>query len=184
MSPTKRSKGTSPSKPLPRPLVVNGWQIFAHDLLLSQLSRLIAAVEKEAEKRPETYRSGANAKLLAALGTLMFETIPADPTLTAYRQGNTLGADMRHWYRAKFGRQRFRLFYRFRAKEKIIVYAWVNDEKTKRTYGSKSDAYAVFRSIVEAGNPPSDWNALIASSKPGTRDLARVADVIKRFEQF
>lgn len=181
MTPTKRSKGTSPSRGSSRPLVVNGWQIFAHDLLLSQLSRLIGVVEKEAEKHPDTYKSGAHAKLLAALGTLMFETIPADPTLAAYRQGNTLGADMRHWFRAKFGRQRFRLFFRFRSDEKIIVYAWVNDEKSKRAYGSRSDAYAVFRSMVEAGNPPNDWNALLESSKLSAGDLDRIADTLQRF---
>ena len=181
MTPTKRSKGTSPSKASPRPLVVNGWQIFAHDLLLGQLARLISAVERDAEKHADTHKSGANAKLLAALGTLMFETIPADPTLAAYRQGSTLGADMRHWFRAKFGRQRFRLFFRFRSEEKIIVYAWVNDEKTKRTYGSKSDAYAVFKSMVKSGNPPNDWSALLESSNPGAGDLGRIAGVIQRF---
>lgn len=176
-----RSRATSRSEGAPRPLVINGWQIFAHSLLLSQLDHLVLAVEREARKHPGTYRSGANAKVLASLTTWMFQIIPADPTLPAYRQGNTLGGDMRHWFRAKFARQRFRLFFRFRSEEKIIVYAWVNDEKTKRTYGAKSDAYAVFSSMVKGGNPPDDWAARLRSCEPGTDDLTRIAGVIGRF---
>jgi toxin YhaV len=183
---TKRSKATStseaPSGALDGPLVVNGWQIFAHDLLLAQLARLIAAVEREAQRHPDAYKSSANAKLLAALATLMFEAIPADPTLAVYRQGKTLGPDMRHWFRAKFGRQRFRLFFRFRSEEKIVVYAWVNDAETLRTYGSKTDAYAVFRSMIESGNPPNDWSELLKSSKRTAGDFARIGPFIRRFE--
>jgi toxin YhaV len=62
----------------------------------------------------------------------MFVTIPTDPTQPEYRQGNTLGDDYKHWFRAKFGGQRFRLFFRFDTKAKVIIYAWVNDEDTKR----------------------------------------------------
>ncbi len=39
----------------------------AHPLLLDQLERLIAAVERDRKKKPKTYRSAANAKVLAAL---------------------------------------------------------------------------------------------------------------------
>lgn len=59
---------------------VNGWELFAHPLLLDQLDKLMAAVEKEKSKKPKTYPSGANFKVLAAVRELMFVTIPADPT--------------------------------------------------------------------------------------------------------
>ena len=62
--------------------------------------------------------------------------------------------------RAKFGGQRFRLFFRYNATAKIIIFAWVNDSDTLRTYGSKSDAYAIFRSMLDKGNPPDDWETL------------------------
>jgi len=43
----------------------------------------------------------------------------------------------------------------------------VNDENTLRTYGAKSDAYAVFRKMLDGGNPPDDWAALmVAASGP------------------
>lgn len=124
----------------------------------------MASVEKDRAKNPKTYESGSNFKLLSALQTLMFETIPANPARQEYRQGDTLGADRKHWFRAKFGGQRFRLFFRYESKAKIIVYAWVNDSDTKRTYGSKTDAYAVFRKMLSRGNPPDGWDALLAAS--------------------
>jgi toxin YhaV len=128
---------------------VNGWELFEHPLLLDQLDKLIAAVEKERTKKPKTYQTSANFKVLIALRQLIFVTIPADPTRPEYRQGDTLGADRKHWFRAKFGGQRFRLFFRYDSKAKVIVYAWVNDSETPRTYGAKSDAYAVFRKMLD-----------------------------------
>jgi toxin YhaV len=72
--------------------------------------------------------------------TLLKPIIPRDPNAPEFRQGNTLGRDNRHWFRAKF-HQRYRLFYRFATKEKVIIYAWLNDEKTLRKAGSKTDPY-------------------------------------------
>ena len=40
----------------------------------------------------------------------------------------------------------------------MIVYAWVNDENTLRSSGSKSDPYAVFLKMLERGNPPDTWD--------------------------
>ena len=60
----------------------------------------------------------------------------------------------KHWFRAKFGAGRFRLFFRYSTRAKIIVFAWVNDEATLRTYGARSDAYAVFRKMLDKGDPP------------------------------
>jgi toxin YhaV len=144
---------------------VNGWELFAHPLLLDQLEKLMAAVVKLKAKKPDEYRSSANFKLLVALYDVLFVTIPSDPTRTEYRQGIALGDDYKHWFRAKFGGQRFRLFFRFDTKAKVIIYAWVNDEDTKRTYGSKNDAYAVFRKMLDGANPPDNWEALLKASK-------------------
>lgn len=46
----------------------------------------------------------------------------------------------------------------------IIVYAWVHDSDAERTYGSKTDACAVFRKLLSKGNPPDRWEALLAAS--------------------
>ena len=146
-------------------LNAHGWQLFAHPLFLDQIEKLIASVEKAQSKNPQGYQKSANAKLLAALGKLILDQIPENPARPEYRQGATLGEDRKHWFRAKFGGGRFRLFFRYNANAKIIVYAWVNDQDTLRTYGSKTDAYAVFRTMLNAGNPPDTWPALLDAAK-------------------
>ena len=144
--------------------IVNGWTLFAHPLFLEQVQRLSAAVEKAQRKDPKNYQSSANAKLLAQINRLAFETIPVDPLRPEFRQGGTLGPSHKHWFRAKFGGGRFRLFFRYSSTSRIIVYAWVNDSETLRTYGSKSDAYAVFKAMLDKGNPPEEWTDLLSGS--------------------
>lgn len=159
---------------------VNGWELFAHPLLLDQLERLLAAVERARRRKPATFRSSANFKVLAALHHLLFVEIPVEPARTEYRQGDSLGGDRRHWFRAKFGGQRFRLFFRFDSKSKVIIYAWVNDSDTLRTYGASSDAYAVFRKMLARGNPPDDWQALLATARDdaSVKRLARARALV------
>ena len=161
-------------------IVVNGWTIYAHRLLLDQLEKLTAAVEKAKAKDPQGWTRAANAKVLAAVRSLMLETVPSDPTRSEYRQGSTLGASRKHWFRAKFGNGRFRLFFRFDSRSKVIIFAWVNDNTTLRTYGSKTDAYAVFKGMLDKGDPPDDWAALLqaASADAARHDaLQRMADL-------
>ncbi len=141
-------------------LTINGWTILAHPLFLDQLEKLTRAVEALKAKKPGQYESHASTKLLAALGKLVFQTIPADPTAPIYRQGSTLGDGHRHWFRAKFGNGRFRLFFRYDTGAKVIIFAWVNDETTLRTDGAKTDAYKVFKGMLEDGHPPDDWTSL------------------------
>ena len=151
-------------------IVVNGWTIYAHPLLLDQLEKLVTAVEKAKAKDSQGWARTANAKVLAAVRSLMFETVPSDPARPEYRQGGTLGAARKHWFRAKFGNGRFRLFFRYDSRSKVIIFAWVNDDTTLRTYGSKTDAYAVFKGMLDSGNPPDDWAALLQAA---SADMAR-----------
>ena len=87
------------------------------------------------------------------------------------RQGGTPGDPRKHWFRAKFFQQ-YRLFYRFNSDAKVIVVAWVNEDKTLRAYGSKTDTYATFKGMLEDGNPPDNFDVLLKE--------AAAAD--KRFE--
>jgi len=144
--------------------LVNGWRIFAHPLLLDQTERLITSVERAKAKDPDGFQQTTNAKVLAALQKLVFETISSDPARAEYRRGDTLGANRKHWFRAKFGAQRFRLFFRYNSAAKIIVFARVNDSDTLRTYASKTDAYSVFRSMLDKDAPPDDWRSLMKES--------------------
>lgn len=143
----------------PASLVVNGWTIFAHPLFLAELETITRQVEVLKQKDPVGFTKKNATKRLAAIAKLAFEVIPQDPTRAEYRQGNTLGDDHKHWFRAKFFQQ-YRLFFRYHATSKVIVYAWVNDEDTKRAYENSDDAYHVFRKMLESGHPPDDWSQL------------------------
>ena len=70
----------------PAPLVVNGWTIFAHPLLLNQVEALIQQVEGLKRKDPKDFTKKNAAKRLAAIAKLAFEVIPQDPARTEYRQ--------------------------------------------------------------------------------------------------
>ncbi len=156
--------------PVNQPLVINGWNIFAHSLFLNQFEELLAQVEHLRQKYPKDYKRKNTTKRLAAIAKLAFDIIPQDPTRSDYRQGTTLGDDYKHWFRAKFFQQ-YRLFFRYHQESKIIVYAWVNDENSKRTYESNTDAYRVFKKMLESGCPPDDWNALLKEVKDETNRL-------------
>jgi toxin YhaV len=47
-----------------------------------------------------------------------------------------------------------------------------------RTRGAKTDAYAVFRDMLENGNPPDDWAGLVkaASDRAAIERLAAAQD--------
>ncbi|HET6546095.1 MAG TPA: type II toxin-antitoxin system YhaV family toxin [Rhodanobacteraceae bacterium] len=135
----------------------HGWTLLFHDCLIEQLQRLHAAAQRAKGKDPKGHADNANVKLLRALSHLILDVVPHDPSNDVYRQGNTLGPAYRHWRRAKVGR-RFRLFFRYDAKAKVIVFAWVNDERTLHSAGSKSDPYAVFEKMLKRGHPPDGWD--------------------------
>ena len=156
-------------------LVINGWQIFAHPLFVDQIEELLAKVEQLRQKYPKDYLKKNATKRLAAIAKLAFEIIPQDPTRNEYRQGTTLGNDYKHWFRAKFFRQ-YRLFFRYHQQSKIIVFVWVNDEKSKRAYESSTDAYRVFKKMLESGNPPDNWDDLLKESKA---EINRLKKMIK-----
>lgn len=141
-----------------------GWNLLFHDCLIEQLQKLEAASSRAKAQDPKSFESNANVKLFDALATLILEVVPGDPNRDEYRQGNTMGPAFRHWRRAKIGR-RFRLFFRFDSKTRIIIFAWVNDEHTLRSSGAKTDPYGVFQKILQSGHPPDDWDGLLAASK-------------------
>ncbi|WP_428832742.1 type II toxin-antitoxin system YhaV family toxin [Pseudomonas aeruginosa] len=101
---------------------------------------------------PTGFESNANVKLFRALSQLILDVVPGDPGTRRVPPGQHLGPAHRHWRRAKIGR-RFRLFFRYDSKAKVIVYAWVNDEQTLRSSGSKSDPVFVFEKMLGRGNP-------------------------------
>lgn len=145
---------------------INGWTLLAHPLLLQQIQKLTDQVVLLRRKDPAGYKSKNATKRLAAINKLMFEVIPQEPGRVEFRQGDTLGGEYSHWFRAKFFQQ-YRLFFRYNLKSRIIIYAWVNDDKELRAYESKTDAYRIFRKMLKSGEPPDSWQSLLDSSCHG-----------------
>lgn len=108
---------------------------------------------------------------MQAIRRLAFDVIAQAPGHPDYRLGGTLGAEHKHWFRAKFFQQ-YRLFFRYHASSKIIVLAWVNDDNCKRAYESSDDAYKVFRRMLGTGHPPDDWDALLEHARAATARLS------------
>lgn len=158
-----------------QPLVINGWNVFAHSLFLDQMESLLQQVEGLLQKYPNDYHQKNATKRLAAIAKLAFDVIPQDPTRSEYRQGATLGSEYKHWFRAKFFQQ-YRLFFRYHLESKIIIFAWVNDEGSKRAYESNTDAYRVFKKMLENGHPPDDWNDLLTEAKAETKRLVNAVN--------
>ena len=142
-------------------MLVNGWKLVQYKLFTEQLSELISQVDELKTAHPESYRDHPRTKRLARIKKLMLEEIPADPGHAQWNQGNTLGKDFRLWKRAKFGQNRFRLFFRYDGIRKVIIYAWVNDENTLRKEGAKSDPYVVFSKCLLNGAPPTNMDELL-----------------------
>lgn len=152
---------------------------MTHPAINGQISKLIEAAVKA--RASGILHTDPNVKLLAALYQLMFTDVPNNPGAKKFRQGKTLGMNRKHWFRAKFGSNRFRLFYRYSSKHKTIIYGWVNDSETLRTYGSKTDAYAVFKSMLDDGSPPDGWDELMRACGPLGVDTATA--IAERIQQ-
>jgi toxin YhaV len=159
------------------PLLIHGWIVFAHPLFLAQLDAFARQVETLKQKDAIGYVKKNASKRLAAITKLAFDIIPQDPTRPEYRQGSTLGGDHKHWFRAKFF-QLYRLFFRYHAPSKVIVFAWVNDSDAKRAYERNDDAYRVFRRMLESGQPPDDWDQLLTEVRVEANRLMQFADGI------
>ena len=120
-----------------------------------------AEVEALKGKDPENYQRKAATKLLAVVHKVIEEHITVNPSSPAFRHGKSLGSGKnKDWSRVKFGAGRYRLFFRYSEKEKVIILGWMNDENTLRTYGKKTDAYTVFSKMLKRGHPPADWESL------------------------
>lgn len=137
-----------------------GWQLFVHPAFGDTFDALSAEVARLKTADPERYKQHPKTKLLKRILDLIEVEIPRDPGAAEYSLGNTLGPEHRHWRRAKF-LGRFRLFFRYSSKDRVIIYAWVNDENTLRKAGGRNDPYTIFNTLLRKGRPPGGWDALM-----------------------
>ena len=140
------------------------WLLLAHPAFLSQLDASRLKINAAKDKAGSALLSNFAVKRHFALVRQITERIPQNPSSKEFRLGNTLGPKYKLWFRAKF-LQQYRIFFRYSSMRNILVYGWVNDENTLRSYGSKTDAYVVFKKMLESGKVPNSWDELIAESK-------------------
>ena len=140
------------------------WLLLGHTEFLNQL-QLFREANRQVKQKigPDSIHS-KQAQQLKALTLAIWTKVPSNPSQPEFRLGNSLGKEHTHWFRAKF-LQQFRLFFRYSTKSEIVAYGWVNDPETLREYGSKTDAYAVFKKMLESGRVPNNWDELVAESK-------------------
>jgi len=148
----------------------HGWNLLFHDGLIEQLQKLQTAAQKAKAQDPQGFESNANVKLFNALAQLMLETVPSDPSRDEYRQGNTMGPAFRHWRRAKLGR-RFRLFFRFDSKTRIIIFIAM---KEAQTYFAERQARAdltEFDAVMARtrGEPPREGDRILPAKNSSLR---------------
>ncbi len=73
-----------------------------------------------------------------------------------------------------------RLFFRYHAPSTVIVFAWLNDEGTKRAYKSCDDACRVSRKMLASGHPPGEWNPLLPDVRAQGQRLQRLSAGVRR----
>lgn len=131
------------------------WNLYYFRIFEVQLIELKEKVVKLKEKDPEDFKSHKLTKLLASVYNAILEDVPTNPADAKFLLGNTLGKGYRHWKRVKKGLpNRYRLFFRYENKQKVIIYVWMNDQETLRKEGSKTDVYTVFEKMLIKGDVP------------------------------
>ncbi len=140
----------------------HGWNLLFHEGLIEQLQKLQAAARRAQAQDPQGFESNANVKLFNALAQLMLETVPSDPNRDEYRQGNNMGPAFRHWRRAKLGR-RFRLFFRFDSKTRIIIFMAIKEAQTYFAERQERADLTEFDAVMArtGGEPPREGDRIL-----------------------
>jgi toxin YhaV len=147
-------------------LVINGWTVLVWPEFGERWIALITAVARRRVDDPGGWAKSPEARMLRALVEIIQDRIARDPNSKDYRLKDSLRA----WRRAKF-LGRFRLFYRFDSVTRIVILTWLNDLKSLRKEGARTDPYVVFAGLLERGEIPADWDSLKARAAiPPRRD--------------
>lgn len=159
-------------------LIVNDFTVLQHPQFQKQYEALLNAVIDAKSKDPVNYKSSKPVKILAAINKIISEIIPSNPASPDFNQGKALGDGAKHWKRVVFFQQ-YRLFFRYDLRAKVIILGWVNDETTLRAYESKTDAYRVFKKMLQKGNPPNSWRELLAEAN----EAPKLGPILKNAEK-
>lgn len=140
------------------------WTAYRHRYFRARMEALENEIKKIQAKSPERLQGHPLVALYVAIAERVKE-ICVNPTSDIYWLGNTLGKEHRDWRRAKDGLpDRYRMFFKFFSQTQEIYFAWINDEKSLRKQGAKTDCYAVFKRLLDKGVIPSDRASLFTQA--------------------
>lgn len=116
-----------------------------HDFYFHRIAKLKEQVkELHSKLSKEEFQQHEIVKFAYRIRKADQEIIPQDPNRPEYR----LTGDLKKYRRYKQGLQRYRLFFCFSSKPKIILYLYLNDEKNLRKAGDKKDPYEEFKKFA------------------------------------
>jgi toxin YhaV len=146
--------------------------LYGHPFFIARLTTLVDEVEALVVADPDGFHHHSHYKLLECVQHQIETVVPRNPGDPLFSLGSTLGRAHSHWRRVKRGLpQRYRLFFQYRsAAPQTIIYAWLNDEATLRKAGAKTDVYAVFKHLLQAGKVPDSYSALLSASRALPKD--------------
>lgn len=104
----------------------HGWTLLFHEGVIEQLRKVQAAAVPLSDSEPQQFDGNANAKLFQALSHWVMDAVPGDPSRDAFRHCNIAEPAHSNWRCAKISR-RCRLFFRYDARAKVIVFAALKD---------------------------------------------------------
>jgi toxin YhaV len=104
----------------------HGWTLLFHEGLIEQLRKVQAAALHASDSELQRLDGNANATLFQALSHWVMDAVPGDPSRDAFRHCNIAEPAHSNWRCAKIG-GRFRLFFRYDARAKVIVFAALQD---------------------------------------------------------
>lgn len=146
---------------------IHGWTIFWHEAFRIIFLNLLEEVEHLAEKDPDNFDQHPSYKLYESIESAVFDRIALNPDSSEFRLGNTLREKkLKNWRRVKNGLpNRYRLFFQFSTSSSAIILAWLNDSRTLRKEGAKTDVYSTFKRKVMSGDIPNSFDELMTGSK-------------------
>ncbi|MCL5957968.1 MAG: type II toxin-antitoxin system YhaV family toxin [Chloroflexi bacterium] len=109
------------------------------------------------ELPPQEYVEHPVVRLTAAVYRLVTDIVPSDPDAREF----LLRGELAKFRRAKGHGlpPRYRLFWVFSSRARVIIFLYPNDPATLRKAGAKNDPYAVFRRLVARGEIGPDFES-------------------------
>jgi toxin YhaV len=133
----------------------HGWRVLFAEPFTSAYGDLSAKARKlKAELSEEEYAQHPDVKLFLAVRDLTRSVIPSDPYAASYQ----LRGDLSKFRRTKGHGlpRRYRLFWVFSGQLEVILFLYLNDSRSLRKEGDRSDPYRLF-GMVSRGEIGTDF---------------------------